>query len=85
MRQLEEVRGAEQRAARCQRHDGVYGNHVGPTSWNGDQMLAFAMEVDSILAPGVEIGDELELLAGPRVKWVNDSETSTQTVCMTCS
>jgi hypothetical protein len=48
-------------------------------------MLAFAMEIDSVLTPGVEIGDELELFAGPRVKWVSDSETSSQTVCMKCS
>ena len=85
MRQLDEVRDAEQCAARCQLHDRVYGNDVGPTCWNGDQMLAFAMKVDSVLTPGVEISDELELLAGPRVKWVSDSETSTQTVCITCS
>jgi len=85
LRQLEEVRGAEQRAARGQLHHRVYGNDVGPTSWNGDQMLALAMKIDSVLTPGVEIGDELELLAEPRVKWVRDSETSTQTVCITCS
>jgi len=85
LRQLDEVRGAKQRAARCQLHDRVYGNDVGPTSWNGNQMLAFAMEVDSVLTPGVQISDELELLPGPRVKWVSDSETSTQTVCLTCS
>ena len=85
MRQLDEVRGAEQCAACCQLNDRVYGNDVSPTSWNGNQMLAFAMEIDSVLTPGMEIGDELKLLAGPRVKWVSDSKTSTQTVCMRCS
>jgi hypothetical protein len=48
-------------------------------------MLAFAMEIDSVFTPSVKISNELELLAGPRVKWVSDSETSTQTVCITCS
>ena len=85
MRQLDELPGAEQRAARCQLHDRVYGNDVGPTSWNGDQMFAFPMEIDSVLTPGVEISNELEFLAGPRMKWVSDSETSTQIVCITCS
>ena len=44
-------------------------------------MLAFLqVEVDSMLAPGVEIRDEFELLAGPRVKRMGDFETSAQLV-----
>ena len=43
-------------------------------------MLAFPVEVNSVLAPGMQIGDELELLAGPRVKRMGDFETSAQTV-----
>jgi len=42
-------------------------------------MLAFFVEVDSLLAPGVEIGDQLKLLARPGVKWMSDSEMSIQT------
>jgi hypothetical protein len=48
-------------------------------------MLAFAMEVDSVLTPGVEIRDELELLAGPGVEGVSDPETSAQTARFRCS
>jgi len=43
-------------------------------------MLVFLVEVDSVLAPGMQIGDEFKLLTGPRVKWMSDSETSAQTV-----
>jgi hypothetical protein len=44
-------------------------------------MLAlFALEVDSIFTPGVQVGDEIELLAGPRVKRMDDLETSAQRV-----
>jgi hypothetical protein len=52
---------------------------IGPTGWNRDQILAFFVEVHSVFTPGVEICDQFELLAGPRMKWVSDSETSIQT------
>ena len=41
-------------------------------------MLAFLVEVHSVLAPRVEISDQFELLAGPRMKRMGDSETSIQ-------
>jgi len=31
-------------------------------------MVTLLVEVDSVLTPGVEVGDELELLTEPRVK-----------------
>ena len=48
-------------------------------------MVPFLVEVDPVLTPGVQVGDEFELLAGPRVKRVSDSETSAQTVRIRCS
>ena len=42
-------------------------------------MVTLLVEVDSVLTPGVEIGDELELLTEPRVKRVGDFEASIQT------
>ena len=48
-------------------------------------MIPFLVEVDPVLTPGVPVDDKLELLAGPRVKRVSDSETSTQTVRIGCS
>ena len=47
-------------------------------SRNRDQMLAFFVEVHSVFTPGVEICDQFELLAGPRMKRVSDSETLIQ-------
>ena len=62
-------------------HQRVFGNHIGPTGGNGNQMRAsFPVEVDSMLSPGLQVGDEFELLTGPRVKRMGDSETSTQLV-----
>jgi hypothetical protein len=43
-------------------------------------MLAFLVEVDSVLTPGMEVSDEFELLTEPRVKRVGDFEASVQTV-----
>jgi hypothetical protein len=43
-------------------------------------MITFLVEVDPVLTPGMQVGDELELLAGPRVKEMSDLETSAQTV-----
>lgn len=43
-------------------------------------MLAFVVEVDSVLAPGMQVSDKIELLTEPWVKRVSDSETATQNV-----
>jgi hypothetical protein len=44
-------------------------------------MLALlALEIDSVFTPGMQVGDEIELLAGPRVKRMGDLETSAQRV-----
>jgi hypothetical protein len=49
-------------------------------------MLAFlALEVDSVFTPGMQVGDEFELLAGPGVKGMSDLETSAQLVRISCS
>jgi hypothetical protein len=45
-------------------------------------MLAFFVEVRSVLAPRVEISDQFELLARPGMKWMGNSETSIQTACI---
>jgi hypothetical protein len=44
-------------------------------------MLAFRpMEVDSVFTPSMQVRDEFECLAGPRMKRMGDLETSVQTV-----
>jgi hypothetical protein len=43
-------------------------------------MLAFFIEVDTVLAPRMQVGDEFELLTRPRVKGMSDLETSAQIV-----
>jgi hypothetical protein len=78
--QFNQVHGAEWRTPRCQVHQRVFRNEIRPTRRNRHQMLAFLVEVDSVLAPGMQVGDKFELLTGPRVKPVSDSETSAQTV-----
>ena len=40
-------------------------------------MLALvALEVDPVFTPGMQVGDEIELLPKPRVKRMGDLETS---------
>jgi hypothetical protein len=48
-------------------------------------MLAFAIEMDTLLTPGLDIVDEFKLLIEPGVKRVSDPEASAQTVCFRCS
>ena len=43
-------------------------------------MITFLVEVDPVLSPGMQPGDDLELLTGPRVKGMRDLETSAQFV-----
>lgn len=80
--QLDQIGGAEQCAPGRQLYNRVSGNNVRPSSRNRYQMLTFFVEVRSVLAPRVEIGDQFELLAGPGMKWMGDSETSIQTACI---
>ncbi len=48
-------------------------------------MLAFAVEIDAVLTPRMQVGDEFELLTEPRMKRVSDSETPTQNARIRCS
>jgi len=80
--QLDQIDGAEQCAPGRQLHPRVLGYDVRPCRRNRYQMLAFFVEVRSVLAPRVEIGDQFELLAGPGMERMGDSETSIQTACI---
>ncbi len=49
-------------------------------------MFAFLpLEVDSVFTPGMQVCNELERPARPRVKGMGDLETSTQTVRISLS
>ncbi len=78
--QLHQVWSAKQRAPRRQLHQRIFCHHISLTGRNRNQMLALPVEVDSVLTPGMEVGDELILLTEPRVKRVGDCEASIQTV-----
>jgi hypothetical protein len=43
-------------------------------------VITFSVEVDPVLSPSMQVGYEIELLAGPRVKGMGDLETSAQFV-----
>jgi hypothetical protein len=43
-------------------------------------VITLVVEIDPVLAPGMQVGDKIELLAGPRVKGMSYFETSAQTV-----
>ena len=80
--QLDQIQSTEQCAPGRQLHHWVLGNDVRPCRRNRYQMLAYVVEVHSVLAPRVEIGDQFELLARPGMKWMGDSETSIQIACI---
>jgi hypothetical protein len=49
-------------------------------------MLAFLpLKVDSVFTPGMQVRNEFEPLAGPRMKRMADLETSAQTVRISSS
>jgi hypothetical protein len=78
--QLNQVLNAEQGSTCGQRHYRIFRHNVGPTGGNRSQVITFLVEIDPILAPGMQVGDDLELLAGPWVKGMSDLESSAQTV-----
>ena len=80
--QLDQIQSTEQCAPGRQLHHWVLGNDVRPCRRNRYQMLAYVVEVHSVLAPRVEIGDQFELLARPGMKWMDNSETSIQAACI---
>jgi hypothetical protein len=80
--QFDQIHSTEQCAPSGQPHHRVFGHDVRPTGRNRHQMLAFFVEVHSVLAPRMEIVNEFELLAGPWMKGMGDAETSIQTVCI---
>ncbi len=83
--QLDQVLNAEQGLPCGQLHYRIFRHDIGPTGGNRGQLITLLVEVDPCLAPGMQIGDKIELLAGPRVKGMSDLETSTQTVRISCS
>ena len=69
------------------RHDyeGVDSLNIGPESRNRiDTFLSRLSEEHSVLAPGVGVADQLELLAGQRVEGMGNNEPS-RTVNTICS
>ena len=83
--QLNQVLNAEQGSTSGQRHYRIFRHNVGPTGGDRSQVITLLVEIDPVLAPGMQVSDEIELLAGPRVEGMSDLETSTQTVCISCS
>ena len=80
LHQLDQILNPPYGSPRSQLHHRIFRHNVGPTGRNRDQMFTFLLEVDSILAPRMQISDEIELLAGPRMKGMDDLETSAQFV-----
>ena len=57
----------------------------GALGGGGMEVIVSLVEVHPVLSPGMQVGDDLELLTGPRVKGMGDLETSAQTVCISRS
>ena len=75
-----QIFNTEQGSTCGQLHYRILRRDVGPTGGNRDQVITFLVEVHPVLSPGMQVGDDLELLTGPRVKGMGDLETSAQFV-----
>ena len=85
MCQGEQVRDAEVRPPGGDHEEGIGALDVGPGGRQRAQTcLAGLAEEDPLLAPGVGVADELELLAGEGMEGMGDRE-SLRTVGTVCS
>lgn len=84
MRQGEQVRGAEVRSPGGDHEQGIGSLDVGPACRQRMHLcLSGPAEEDALLAPGVGVADQLELLAAQGMEGMGDSEApcSFSTVC----
>ena len=49
--------------------------NVGPSGWQRDQPLSFVVEVNSILAPGLLVGQQFKFASVPGMMRMNDTES----------
>jgi hypothetical protein len=84
-RQLQQILILEQTPSRGHRHKRIGGDRRGPARRNRAQAALRVVEVNSILAPVMAIGDQLEALAFQWMVRVNDLEGCGLVVAMRCS
>src|SRR5207302_4890512 len=85
VRQLQQILIAEHTPSSGHRHKRIGGDRRRPARWNRAQAAVSVVEVNSIFAPVVAIGHQLESLAFQRMVWVDDFESYIVVVAMRCS
>ena len=83
--QLQQIVVAKQTPSGGQHYEWICWQHRRPARWYRLQEAGAVVEVDSILAPVVAIGDQLEPLAFQRMMWMDDFKSTVGTVAMRCS
>jgi hypothetical protein len=85
LRQFQEILVPEQTPARRQDDKWIRRQRCRPRRWNRAHAALRVVEVNSIFAPVVAVGDQPEPLASERMVRVNDFESCFAVVAMRCS
>jgi hypothetical protein len=83
--QLHQILEAKQTPSCGQYHEWIFRQHRRPGRWDRAQDASAVVEVNSVLAPVVAVGDQLEPLAFQRVMWMDDFKSTAGTVAMRSS
>ena len=83
--QFQQIVEAEQTPSSGQYYEWICDQHSCPARWNRAQNAIAVVEVDSILAPVVAVGDQLKALASQRMVRMDDLKGTVGTVAMRCS
>jgi hypothetical protein len=82
VRQLQQILIPEQTPSCGDGHKRIGGDRCRPARWNRAQAAVSIMEVNSIFAPVVAIGHQLEPLASQRMVWMHNLEGCVGVVAM---
>src|ERR1051325_7034082 len=83
--QLQQIVITEQTPSGGQYNKWIRWRRCRPARWNRAQNAVAVVKVNSILAPVVAVGDQLESLASQWMVWMNDFKGIVCTVAIRCS
>jgi hypothetical protein len=83
--QLDQVLVTKETSTTGHCHKWIFRHYRCPARWNRAQTTLGIVEIDSIFAPVVAVGDQLKLLASQRMMRVDNVKASVDMVGMLCS
>jgi len=84
-RYLEQVLEAKSTSATGHCHEWIFRHYRCPARWNRAQTTFGIVEIDSIFAPVIAIGDQLKFLPSQRMVWMDYLKVSAGMFIMRCS